>query len=57
MVAELIREAARHNRVTGDDAFAAALQRENGIEVTARKLKRRWRRKPAGGSAGSGAAT
>lgn len=43
---ELIRNSANHNRVTGTDEFALRLQGISGHDVTARKRKRRWRRKP-----------
>jgi putative transposase len=43
---ELIRDSANHDRVTGTDEFALRLRGISGQEVTVRKRKRRWRRKP-----------
>jgi putative transposase len=42
----LIREAAQHNRVTGDEDFAKGLNHASGIEVASKRQPRRWQRRP-----------
>jgi putative transposase len=42
----LIRDAARHNLVTGTDDFALRLRHDSGHDIAVRRRERRWRRRP-----------